>query len=60
MDGHAIALGLALLGWVCVAFLFVPRTEPAAGRPWAAYGLIIFAVIFFVLGALFAFGWVKA
>jgi hypothetical protein len=50
------------MGLLCVVFLFVPAraADPAGGRPWASYGLIVLAAIFFVLAGLFAFGWIKA
>jgi hypothetical protein len=61
MDAHSIALGLALFGWVCLSacFLPAPAAQPPA-RPWLAWVLVLFAIIFFLLGALFAFGWIKA
>jgi hypothetical protein len=57
-----VAVGMITMGLLCVVFLFVPAraADPAGGRPWASYGLIVLAAIFFVLAGLFAFGWVKA
>lgn len=60
MDGHAIALGLALFGWVCLAACFLPAPSQPPARPWLTWVLVLFAVSFFLLGALFAFGWIKA
>jgi hypothetical protein len=61
MDAHAVALGLGLFGLMCLAgaILPVPPQQPPA-RPWLAWILVLFAVIFFLLGALFAFGWIRA
>jgi hypothetical protein len=62
MDAHAVALGLALFGWVCIAACFLPvQGGPGApARPWLSWVLVLFAIIFFLLGALFAFGWIRA
>jgi hypothetical protein len=53
----AVALGLALLGLVCVVVLIIPRPN---AHPSVNYLLGAFALVFFLIGAGFAFGLIKA
>jgi len=56
-----VAAGLACLGWVCVAVLFVPgRPDAPPPHPAARWGCVVLAILFFAIAALMFFGLIKA
>lgn len=58
MEAIAVALGLIAAGLVCVVGIVIPVS---AERGVALRVLLgVFAAVFFILAAAFAFGWISA
>lgn len=54
-----VAAGLVCLGLACLAALFVPARPDATPHPAARWGLVLLAILFFVISAGMFFGWIK-